>query len=636
MKLSPILDQINSPGDLKCLTFRELSSLAGEIRNVIMKVVSNNGGHLASNLGVVELTLALHRVFDSPVDKIIWDVGHQSYSHKIITGRRDRFHTLRKSGGLSGFPKRSESLHDPVETGHSSTSISSALGILIGQQMSGRQGKVVAVIGDGALTGGMAYEALNQAGHLNNDLIIVVNDNNMSIGDNIGAISSYLSRLTATRLYQNFRKRFDRGVEQIPIIGKEISQIIYRLKKGLKALLFRESFFSDLGFDYIGPIDGHNIRLLVNVFRNVKKLDKPTVIHVSTVKGKGYIPAEGDPTLYHGVSPFSIVDGKVETKGLLTFTEAFSGIITRLAEEDEKIVAVTAAMTDGTGLRLFQTLYPGRFFDVGIAEQHAVTFASGLAISGQRPIVAIYSTFMQRAVDQVIHDVALPELPVIFAVDRAGLVGPDGETHQGVFDISIFRSVAGLTILAPANMEEMEIMFRYALALGKPVMIRFPKAACGPELKALSAPLVRGRGVFVQQRRDEVLIITLGGLISEALSASRLLNGLKISADVYNLRFIKPLDVDYLIDLVACYRLVYFCEEGSSSGGVGEYIASLLKQKKLETGFFHLGVPDRFIPQGTRSELLTLCGLDANHIAAAIEQSLASPSLLSIYREREV
>ncbi len=646
MKNTPILNRINSPKDLKRLPLEVLPGLAREIRNLIMQVVSENGGHLASNLGVVELTLALHRVFDSPEDKIIWDVGHQCYTHKLITGRRDNFHSLRMLGGISGFPKHSESPHDIVDTGHSSTSISSGLGILIGQQLSGRQGKVIAVIGDGALTGGLALEALNHAGHLGKDLIVVLNDNNMSIGDNVGAISSHLSRLTATRLYQNFRKRFDRGVEQIPLMGSELNQLIFRLKKGMKALILKENLFPDLGFEYIGPIDGHNIRLLSHVFRNVKKLDKPVVVHVSTVKGKGYIPAEGNPTLYHGVAPFSIVDGKIEVKGVLTYTEVFSGIVVKLAKEDDKIVAITAAMADGTGLRLFQTLYPERFFDVGIAEQHAVTFASGLAISGRKPIVAVYSTFMQRAVDQVIQDVALPGLPVIFAVDRAGLVGSDGETHHGLADIPLFRAVPGLTILSPASRREMEIMFRYGLILKGPVMIRYPRAACGPEIKELSAPITPGRGVFVRRRVDynrsspdyartmqsKVLILSLGGFLSEALSASDLLRNIKITADVYNFRFIKPIDEDYLVEIITRYDLACMCEEGFSQGGLGEMIAATLNKRKVNTGFIHLGIPDRFISHGTRKELLSIYGLKAHHIAAAVEEALESPSRFSLHK----
>jgi len=628
MNSASLLDTIQGPQDLRKLSYSQLEQLAGEIRALIMEVVSKNGGHLASNLGVVELTLALHRVFHSPHDKIVWDVGHQCYTHKLITGRKDRFCTLRTLGGMSGFPKREESPHDIVDTGHASTSISVALGILAGQRLNGVEGKVIAVIGDGALTGGVALEALNQAADLGKDLIVVLNDNKKSISDNVGAISYYLSRLTASRLYQTFRKRFDSAVMKIPVVGRELIEYIYRLKKGVKALFFKGSLFADLGFDYFGPIDGHNLHALVRMLRDVKKIDKPAVVHISTVKGKGYIPAEGDPTLYHGVSPFSIVDGKVETKQAPTFTEAFSGIITRLAQEDERITAVTAAMADGTGLRLFQTMFPDRFFDVGIAEQHAVTFAAGLAQAGLKPVVAIYSTFMQRAVDQVIHDVALPGLPVVFAVDRAGLVGADGETHQGAFDIALFRSVPGLTILSPSTQAEMNSMFRYALSRNGPVMIRYQKAPCIPPLAAGSQPVLEGRGTMVRSSKGEALIVTLGALVENAIRAAELLEAISIPTDVYNLRFIQPLDVDYLTSVFYRYRIVCFCEEGCLCGGVGEQIAAFLKERGAALRFIHLGFPKDFISHGTRAELLSLYGLDSNNIASVVEQALASTASL--------
>jgi 1-deoxy-D-xylulose-5-phosphate synthase len=626
--MTKILDRVLGPQDLQVLSIPQLLDLAREIRQLIMEVVGRNGGHLASNLGVVELTLALHRVFLSPRDKIIWDVGHQCYTHKLITGRRDRFHTLRTLGGLSGFPKPEESPHDIVETGHSSTSLSAALGLLSGQRLTRVGGKVVAVIGDGALTGGMALEALNQAAARANDLIIVLNDNKKSISDNVGAISYYLSRLTVTRLYQSFRKRFDSTVERIPWFGRDLMQAVQRLKKGLKALFLRETLFSDLGFEYFGPIDGHNLPALIRILKDVKKLDKPSVVHVCTIKGRGYIPAEGDPTLYHGVAPFSMVDGKVETKEAPTFTEAFSGLIVELAREDQRIAAVTAAMADGTGLRLFQSHFPERFFDVGIAEQHAVTFSAGLARAGLKPVVAVYSTFVQRAVDQVIHDVALPGLPVVLAIDRAGLVGPDGETHQGAFDIPLFRSVPGLTILAPSTHKEMELMLRYALAKGAPVVIRYAKAPCCPPRPGADEPLLEGRGVLLRRNRGEVLIASFGALLEEALEAAELLEGLNIRTDVYNLRFIQPLDWDHLLALFGGYRMVCLAEEGSRCGGVGERIAAEMKGRGAAVPFLHLGFPDRFVSQGSRRELLALCGLNGRNMAAAVEQLLVSTGRL--------
>ena len=628
MAAARILDTISGPHDLQGLSFSQLEALARELRQTIMEVVSKNGGHLASNLGVVELTLALHKVFRSPHDKIIWDVGHQCYPHKLITGRKNRFHTLRTLGGMSGFPRREESPHDIVETGHASTSISVALGLLSGQKLAGIDGKVVAVIGDGALTGGVALEALNQAAGCNNDLIIVLNDNKKSISDNVGAISYYLTSLAATRLYQSFKKRFDRAVEKVPVFGQQLLQGIHRLKKGLKALFFRETLFSDLGFEYFGPIDGHNLPMLVRILNDVKKLDKPTVVHICTTKGKGYIPAEGDPTLYHGVSPFSIVDGKLETKDSPTFTEAFSGLITDMAQEDERVVAITAAMANGTGLRLFQTRFPDRFFDVGIAEQHAVTFASGLARSGLKPVVAIYSTFLQRAVDQVIHDVAIPRLPVVFAIDRAGLVGPDGETHQGAFDIALFRAIPGLSILAPSTSMEMELMLRHALAKEAPVMIRYAKAPCCASESAGAQPLLEGRGVFVRQNRGEVLIVSFGALLTEAMQAADLLEGLQIRTDVYNLRFLQPLDMDHLVSLFYRYRMICIAEEGCRCGGIGEQIAADLKRRATALPLLHLGFPRKFLPHGSRRELLALYGLDGKNIAAAVEQVLASQKRL--------
>ncbi|HEB11428.1 MAG TPA: 1-deoxy-D-xylulose-5-phosphate synthase, partial [Spirochaetales bacterium] len=571
MNRYPLLSSINGPDNLKALPAKKLGSLAREIRRLIIEVVSANGGHLASNLGVVELTIALHRVFESPQDKIIWDVGHQCYTHKLICGRREKFSSLRRMGGISGFPKRAESEHDIVDTGHASTSISAALGILEGMSIRKTAGKVVAVIGDGALTGGMALEALNYTSHLGKGLIIILNDNNMSISDNVGAISSHLSRLTATPFYQVFRRHFDNGVRQIPFVGEPLMRLIYRMKKGMKALIFRETLFSDFGFEYIGPIDGHNIRLLTSVLSNIRRIDNPVVVHVTTVKGKGYIHAEGNPTLYHGVSPFSILDGKIESKGNLTFTHAFSGIMTKLAAEDKRIVCITAAMTDGTGLSLFKARYPGRFYDVGIAEQHAVTFAAGLATAGLRPVVAIYSTFMQRAIDQVIHDVVLPGLPVILAVDRAGVVGEDGETHHGVFDIPLLRSIPSLTILSPATKGEMERMFRYALSLDKPVVIRYPKAVCAEESPPFSLELTEGRGIHIEQHDGRVLLIGVGGIITEVQRALKVLADKKITADLYNLRFIKPIDEEYLANILADYEFVALVEEGIAQGGIGEY-----------------------------------------------------------------
>ncbi|MCX7787698.1 MAG: 1-deoxy-D-xylulose-5-phosphate synthase [Spirochaetes bacterium] len=611
-----ILPTLRDPMDLRSLPSEAFPRLAEEIRSEIIRVVSKNGGHLASNLGIVELTLALHAEFESPKDVIIWDVGHQCYPHKLLTGRYTAFETLRKKGGISGFPKRSESPHDAVETGHASTSISEALGIRVGRDLQKLPGKVIAVIGDGALSGGIALEGLNHAGHLGKDLIVILNDNKMSISENVGALSSYLSRITGTKLYQDIRDRIDQTVKRVPKYGSQLMDLIDRAKKGVKAAILQENLFSDLGFEYIGPLDGHNVALLREVFRNIKTLSKPIVVHVFTQKGKGYVHAENNPSKFHGVAPFSIEDGIVEKSPSISFTERFSQSLVRLAEQDKRIVAITAAMAKGTGLSLFQERFPDRFFDVGITEQHAVTFAAGLAHAGMRPVVAIYATFMQRAVDQVIHDIALPKLPVVLALDRSGFVGEDGETHQGLYDVALFRSVPNLTILSPASGVELDRMLEYALLQDHPVLIRYPKAECGQDYAGLGDPLVPGRGVFVQQRGASILILSVGGLLPQAVEASSLLTQQGIDTDLYNLRFLKPLDEEHFKYLIAPYKAILLVEEATRQGGMGERIGTLLHEWK---GVYkHLGSPDSFIPHASREELLEQYGLDGKGIASAV------------------
>lgn len=626
-----LLQTIKSPQDLKALTVKDLTLLADQVREKIIRVVSENGGHLASNLGVVELTIALHRIFQSPEDKIVWDVGHQCYTHKLLTGRFSKIDTIRQKDGLSGFPKMSESIHDIVETGHSSTSISASLGILTGQELLGVDGKVVAVIGDGSFTGGMAFEALNHAGHLRKNLIIVLNDNQMSISPNVGALSRYLSRITATRFYQSIRNRIDVSVERIPFFGAGLMDMIERLKKGVKAVFFKETLFSDLGFEYVGPIDGHNLGTLQSVFRAVKALNKPVVVHVVTRKGRGYPLAEVDPTMFHGIGPFSLVDGKIEERSALSFSDAFSKSIVKLAGDDSRVTAITAAMAHGTGLSAFQQRFPDRFFDVGITEQHAVTFAAGLAISGMRPVVALYSTFLQRAVDQVIHDIALPGLPVVIAVDRAGLVGGDGETHQGLYDISIFRSINGMTIMSPASMDELSAMLEYGLRHDGPSIIRYPKAPCSNQFEEWQK-LVPGRGVFVKQVGGEHLIITVGGLVDEAMTAANRLAAQGILADVYNLRFIKPLDAGYLAKLITGYESIVVVEDSIQTGGIGEAIASLTAAPGLRIR----GIPEAFDARGTRRQLLKRCGLDAAGIAALVSENQAPRRFYRLDRPKRI
>jgi len=611
-----LLATINCPADLKRLSRRELPRLAQELREYIIEVVSQNGGHLASNLGVIELTIALHRVFNSPQDKIIWDVGHQIYAHKILTGRRDNFKSLRQFKGLSGFPKRSESPHDVFETGHASTSISAALGMLCGQGLQGKKSHVVAVIGDGALTGGMAFEALNHAGQLGNRLIIILNDNNMSIGQNVGALSVYMTKLTTTRYYRLFRDTVDKTIQHLPWIGLRLNNYIQRFKRALKAFFFRTNLFADLGYEYVGPLNGHDINSLLHVLTNVlKNFYRPTVIHIATKKGKGYIHAESDPSLFHGVGAFSIGDGKLEPKTDLSFTDAFGQSMVELGKEDQRIVAITAAMKDGTGLDRFAELFPTRFFDVGIAEQHAVTFAAGLATAGLKPVVAIYSTFMQRATDQLIHDVALQNLPVIFALDRAGLVGNDGETHHGNFDLSLFSCVPGLVILSPGNCEELGLMLAYALKLNKPVILRYPRAipSCGN--RDLTLPLALGKGLLLGQASGDVLLISTGSLLGEALKASSLLSSKGVLTSVYHLRFIKPIAEEVFLSLVSRFKLLVYIEDNVVRGGLGEYLARILAQASHFKRQLFIGLPDRFIEHGSRHELLWHCGLDAKGIA---------------------
>jgi 1-deoxy-D-xylulose-5-phosphate synthase len=617
-----LLDRIDGPENLAGLSHDDLARLAGEIRERIITVVSQNGGHLASNLGVVELAIALHRVFRSPADTIIWDVGHQCYAHKLLTGRRDAFSTLRTAGGISGFPKPTESPHDAIETGHASTSISYGLGLAAGREIRGEKGRVVAVVGDGALSGGLALAGLNHAGHLGKNLIIVLNDNAMSISRNVGAISTYLGRLTTSRLYQAFRREFDRAVSRLPVIGSELSRYVFRLKKALKAILFTETLFADFGFEYAGPINGHDIPALERVLSNARRLDRPVVVHVKTRKGRGYRLAEDNPTRFHGIAPFSIVDGMVEESARLSYSEVFADVVTRIARENPRVVGVTAAMAEGTGLATMRREFPARVFDVGIAEEHAVTFAAGLALSGLRPVVAVYSTFLQRAVDQVVHDVAIPRRPVVFAVDRAGLVSGDGETHQGVFDLALLRPVPNLAVIAPAGAVEIEAAFRWALAGDGPTVIRYPKAVCAPECTELPAPFEPGRGVFARFHQGEVLIVAVGALLLESLRAAHQLSLRGIAADVYNLRFVRPLDEEYLASVLSLYGTVVTAEEGTLHGGVGEMVARMVAERGIDLTMRCLGTPDQFLAQATRDELLTRCGLDAADIARTVEDLL--------------
>jgi 1-deoxy-D-xylulose-5-phosphate synthase len=625
----PLLARIRDPADLKTVSPRDLDRLAAEIRETIVGTVSRNGGHLASNLGVVELTIALHRAFSSPQDKIIWDVGHQCYTHKLLTGRYGAFGTLRRESGISGFPKRRESPHDAFDTGHASTSISAALGILAADRLAGQNSRAVAVIGDGALTGGLSYEGLSHAGQLGLPLLVVLNDNKMSISPNVGGISKYLSRLSSryvSRLfmkarYQRFRRAFDALIKRLPVAGNALFRGIGRIKRAVKAVFYTDNFFVDLGFEYVGPIDGHNIQQLEGVFQDIRRLDIPVVAHVITQKGKGYAFAENDPGTYHGVPSFSITGGLgrgeapprpcQENSG---FTDRFAGALLNLARKDPRVTAVTAAMEKGAGLSRFRAEFPGRFFDAGIAEGHAVTFAAGLAAQGMRPVAAIYATFIQRAFDQVMHDVALQNLPVVFALDRAGFVSDDGPTHQGLFDIPIFRTMPNMTVLAPAGGGELEAMLAWALSRPGPVMIRYPKAPCPIPDPGAALPLEAGRGVFIRQEQGaQVCLAFTGSLYPEVLDAAARFRRQGIGADIYNLRFLKPVDEAYLTDILNRYERVMCIEEGVIAGGFGEYAAELAARRRCKARVEVLGAPF-FEWQGKREDLLRRSGLDGGHI----------------------
>ena len=648
-----LLQNINSPDDLKKIPSSDLQLLANELRSIIIHTVGKNGGHLASNLGTVELTIALHRVFNSPQDAIIWDVSHQCYSHKLLTGRYPNFQTIRQKDGLSGFTRINESPHDYFDAGHASSSISSALGLLSAWRMQGREDKVVAIIGDGALTGGMAYEALSHAGQLAKNLIVIVNDNKMSISPNTGSVSRYLTQLTATAGYQNFRYKIDRLVDDIPYINRKLEKFIYRFKRGLKGLLLTNNLFIDLGFEYVGPLNGHNIQQLEQMFRRAKKMSRPVIIHIITKKGKGYRPAEHDPSTFHGVGPFNISDGVVEKFDTVSFTEVFSREIVNMAAKDSRICAITAAMSKGTGLDAFSRRYKNRFFDVGIAEEHAVTFAGGLAAGGLVPIVAIYSTFIQRSVDQIIEDIALQNRHVILVFDRAGAVPADGETHQGIFDIALLRPIPNLTLLTIASEKDMELCLNWAVNEAKgPVTLRWPKMSCPSEIATFSKPVMNGRGLLVKseefapalsvaletqaesknklltapaakrkgRKASDILLVCTGSMYSESLTAARNLLLKNMCTDIYILRFLKPFDESYFLSIAERYAVIIFIEDGVRIGSMAEYLDRLVSQdtrkgSRIQTAV--LAFPNRFLQNGNREQILEEAGLSPKDIVAA-------------------
>lgn len=612
------LSKINNPADLKDLGFDELGILAEEIRLFLLDSVSKTGGHIASNLGVVELTLALHRVLDAPRDKIIWDVGHQTYVHKIITGRMPLFDTLRQLNGIAGFPKTQESPYDAFNTGHSSTSVSAALGMARARDLKGENYIVAAVIGDGALTGGMALEALNDAGMARTNLLIILNDNGMSIAPNVGGLSRYLSRIRVRPFYYKTRESVQAFLDSFPKSGKRLRNFLHKVKASIKSMLMPSMFFEDLGFRYFGPIDGHNIREMVRVLEQAKTMKGPVLVHVTTIKGKGYKYAEKQPAMYHGIAPFEIETGQVLSEGSKNYSGVFGERLCELAREDDRIVAITAAMTDGTGLTGFRELFKNRFFDVGIAEQHAVTLAAGLAMEGIKPVVAIYSTFLQRAYDQILHDVGLQNLHVVFAVDRAGVVGDDGETHQGIYDISFLYTIPNMKILSPATPNELKCMLDYALKEHNgPIAIRYPKGS-GCEFPGSDEPLVFGRGVLLKEGSD-VTLVGVGPMMYIVLEASRLLEAEGVSCEVINPRFLRPVDDKLILKSVNKTKRLVIVEDVIKSGGVGAHVADLVCKNSTGADYLILGLPDKGIEHGNRDLLYKKYGIDPEGIKTSVK-----------------
>jgi len=614
----PAFKKINSPLDLKKLTLAEMNELAGEIRQQLIESVSRSGGHLAANLGVVELSIALHYVYDTPHDKIIWDVGHQSYVHKILTGRGDRMSTLRQYGGISGFPKSEESPYDAFNTGHSSTSISAALGMALARDVQDQHYSVIAVTGDGALTGGMTYEALNHAGNAGLDLTVILNDNEMSISKNVGAMSSYLNRLRTDPSYARTKDEIEGVLSRIPGIGPNIARAAGRFKDTVKYLMVPGIWFEELGFTYIGPVNGHNLEELITVLGNVRKMKGPVLVHVITQKGRGYQPALNDPDLFHGIGPFDINTGKTDRRLLPTYTEIFGQFMVDKGREDDRVAAITAAMASGTGLKNFALKFPQRFFDVGICEQHAVTMAAGMAKAGLKPVVCIYSTFLQRAYDQILHDVALQNLPVIFAIDRAGLVGEDGPTHHGVFDLAYLRSIPNFTIMAPADENEFLDMLNTAFTINGPTALRYPRGiGAGVEIEPQRRILEIGKSQTLREGKD-LGIVAIGRSVEMARDLTTILAEYGIEATLLNARFVKPLDADAITALARKSSRLVTIEDNCLQGGFGSAVVELLADYNINADVLRLGIPDEFIEQGKAEILFQYLNLDPESMVETI------------------
>lgn len=613
-----VLERIQKEDDIKKLKESELDTLAEEIRQFLVEKISKTGGHLASNLGVVELTMAMHLAFSLPKDKIIWDVGHQAYTHKILTGRKAGFDDLRKYGGMSGFPKRKESACDAFDTGHSSTSISAGLGYVEAREILKEDYQVISVIGDGSLTGGMAYEALNNASHLKSNFIIVLNDNRMSISENVGGMSNYLDGIRTAHAYTDLKKNVEKTLQKVPCVGDQIVSHIRKTKNSIKQLLVPGMLFEDMGITYLGPVDGHDIKKLYKIFQEAKKIDHAVLVHVLTEKGKGYLPAEKMPSKFHGTGPFDIATGQQKSSGDKdTYTDVFAKVMYRMGKEEPKLVAITAAMKDGTGLTPFAKKYPDRFFDVGIAEEHAVTFAAGLAAAGLKPVFAVYSSFLQRGYDQMIHDVCLQNLPVVFAVDRAGLVGNDGETHQGLFDLAYLSGIPNMTVMSPKNKWEFADMIRFAIEFHGPIAIRYPRGAAYDGLQEFREPIVYGKSEVIYEEQD-IAVFAVGHMMETAEVVCAQLRERGYHCSLINVRFVKPFDQDILKQMSRAHRLFVSIEEGLLDGGYGEKIANYAARERMDVCVLQNGIQDEYVEHGNVELLRKEVHLDADSIVEKI------------------
>ena len=620
-----MLEKIQQPNDIKKIPEEQLTEVAAEIREFLVETMSKLGGHLASNLGVVELTIALHRVFELPKDKIIWDVGHQSYTHKILTGRKDAFESLRQEGGLSGFPKRSESSCDVFDTGHSSTSISAGVGYVKARDLKKQDYSVISVIGDGALTGGMAYEALNNAAELKTNFIIVLNDNEMSISKNVGGISTYLSGIRTAASYTELKMGVTRALEKIPKIGPGMVDAVRKTKSSIKQIVIPGMLFENMGITYLGPVDGHDIHQMMRVFQEAKRFEGPILVHVLTRKGQGYEPALRHPSRFHGAGPFEIETGLPLSRSNPTYTDIFSTVMRKMGDREPDVVAVTAAMPTGVGLKRFSNMFPDRCFDVGIAEVHAVTFAAGLAMCGMIPVVAIYSSFLQRAYDQMMHDVCMQELHVVFAIDRAGLVGSDGETHHGVFDLSYLNSMPNMTVMAPKNLWELSDMMKFAVHFNGPIALRYPRGEAYTGLKDHRAPVRYGKAEVLEQG-EKIALLAVGNMVKTAVQVRELLQEQGYQVTLVNMRFVKPFDMALVRELSGSHELLVTMEENVRNGGFGEQVASFVMEEGLSARVQIIALPNRFVHQGSVSSQMKETGIDAESVAGKI---------LKVYKELE-